>query len=202
MEALRRSTLYQAGEKVTDWIETYTGRQFYPLRPSVQDVHLEDIAHALSMKCRYAGHGAKFYSIAEHSVLLAQAVDKGYVPGIRRDLQRQALLHDAAEAYLADIPRPVKNSIRQWALVESEVEEVICRALGVSLPFSLNIKSLDFRILHNEKKVLFPNSPNVWPTMAPEGPLAGTVVRCWTPARAKRNFLTLARQLGLPYAHS
>lgn len=55
-----------------DWMQTYTGRQFWPLDPLPEDVFIEDIAHALSMQCRYAGHVTRFYSVAEHSVLIAR----------------------------------------------------------------------------------------------------------------------------------
>ena len=54
------------------WIETYTGRKFWPLAPSPDDIDIFDIAQALSMTCRYKGHTNEFYSVAEHSVLLAE----------------------------------------------------------------------------------------------------------------------------------
>ena len=57
-----------------DWMQTYTGRQFWPIDPRANEVHIEDIAHALSMMCRYNGHCRTFYSVAEHSVLVSQHV--------------------------------------------------------------------------------------------------------------------------------
>ena len=85
----------------TDWMQTYTGRRIYPLDPSSDDIYIEDIAHALSLMCRFGGHCREFYSIAQHSVLVSQyCKDKLY-----------GLLHDAEEAYLTDMIRPVKRSL-------------------------------------------------------------------------------------------
>lgn len=87
-------------ERKGDWIQTYTGRQFWPLDPKPEEVCIEDIAHALSQQCRYAGHTIRFYSVAQHSVEIALRVP--------RAAALWGLLHDAAEAYLVDLPRPVK----------------------------------------------------------------------------------------------
>ena len=57
-----------------DWIQTFTGRQFWPLDPHVDEIYIEDIAHSLSMQCRFTGHSLRFYSVAEHSVLVSYAV--------------------------------------------------------------------------------------------------------------------------------
>lgn len=88
--------------KTTDWIQTYTGARFYPLEPDLDLIRIADIAHSLSMQCRYTGHTARFYSVAEHSLILAKEFHTGW------HYRLVALLHDATEAYLSDIPRPLK----------------------------------------------------------------------------------------------
>src|SRR5438128_12538670 len=82
-----------------DWMQTYTGRAFYPLDPRLDDICIEDIAHALSMLCRYGGQCQEFYSVAEHSVLMSYAVNPQHA--------LWALLHDATESYMGDLIRPL-----------------------------------------------------------------------------------------------
>src|SRR5690606_29748913 len=94
-----------------DWMQTFTGRRFWPLDPRPDEICIEDIAHALSMQCRYAGHCLSFYSVAEHSVLLSQHVAEPF--------RRWALLHDASEAYLVDVPRPIKGDLSNYRAVEA-----------------------------------------------------------------------------------
>src|SRR4051794_15527189 len=83
------------------WITTFSRRQFWPLDPHSDEIHIEDIAHSLSQQCRFGGHSRSFYSVAQHSCLvsaLCKANDALW-----------GLLHDASEAYLGDIPRPLKS---------------------------------------------------------------------------------------------
>src|SRR5271156_4912831 len=80
------------------WIQTFTGKKFYPFNPKPQDIDIRDIAHALSNICRFTGHTKRFYSVAEHSRNVAKLVPA--------HMKLQALLHDASEAYLCDIARP------------------------------------------------------------------------------------------------
>lgn len=84
-----------------DWVQTFSGEMFFPTVPERNEVLVEDIAHSLSQQCRYNGHTKKFYSVAEHCLLLSSAVPKRYA--------LEALLHDAAEAYIGDMVRPIKN---------------------------------------------------------------------------------------------
>lgn len=85
------------------WIQTFTGRAFWPLRPRAEDVRIEDIAHALAMKCRFGGMTRQFYSVAQHSVLVSRIVPPADA--------LWGLLHDAAEAYLPDVCRPIKDRV-------------------------------------------------------------------------------------------
>lgn len=92
-----------------DWIRTYTGKKFYLFDPAEADICIEDIAHALAMQCRYGGHVQRFYSVAEHSgyvsaICAAEMGNEKYDVNIAR----WALMHDASEAYLGDVVRPLK----------------------------------------------------------------------------------------------
>ena len=83
-----------------DSIQTYTGRKFFPVAPRAEDIEILDVAHALSMLCRYTGHTKQFYSVAQHSVLVSRIVPPQDAAW--------GLLHDASEAYLCDVARPIK----------------------------------------------------------------------------------------------
>lgn len=85
------------------WYTTFTGLKFDVFDPDPAAIVIEDIAHALSLKCRYNGHCNRFYSVAEHSWLMSSLF-------VEPELRRAALLHDAAEAYLCDLPSPIKHT--------------------------------------------------------------------------------------------
>lgn len=96
------SGLVDGFDESESWIQTYSGRRINPLKPNPDCIVIQDIAHALSMQCRFSGHIRDFYSVAQHSVgvsYICQKEDALY-----------GLLHDASEAYLVDIPSPLKKS--------------------------------------------------------------------------------------------
>lgn len=130
------------------WIATYTGHKYYPLNPRPEDVCIEDIAHALSNVCRYGGHTSKFYSVAEHSVLVTRAVME-MDPG-NKIHALQALLHDAAEAYLCDVPAPVKHNIIGYAEAERKNEWAIGMAINLIIAQTWQIKECDEKIRYDE----------------------------------------------------
>ena len=91
------------------WIHTFSGGRFSPLAEDPGPIDIVDIASGLSNECRYAGQ-CRYYSVAEHSVRLSDWVWSGWSGSPnRRNLAQYALLHDASEAYLSDVPRPLKN---------------------------------------------------------------------------------------------
>jgi uncharacterized protein len=143
------------------WIQTYTGRQFWPLNPRVDDVCLEDIAHSLSMQCRFNGHCLRFYSVAEHTVRMVGQLRRD---GHGTDVLRWALLHDAAEAYLSDVPRPVKRQIPEYGAAESHMRAVICAALGVgpSRKDCRAVRIADDRMLATEARDIMAAHPADW----------------------------------------
>jgi hypothetical protein len=126
-----------------DWIQTYTGRQFWPLDPRPDEIHIDDIAHALSLQCRYAGHCRRFYSVAEHSVLLARYVSPKNA--------LWALLHDASEAYLVDVPRPIKPALTGYKAIENEVMAAVADRFGLSSSMPAEVHDADMRICVDEK---------------------------------------------------
>ena len=118
------------------YIMTLSGRKFYPFSPDPIDVDLGDIAAALSKSCRYSGHTPGFYSVAEHCVkaseTLEQLLPRGLTPANATAIT-WALLHDASEAYLNDLPRPIKNYMPQYVLIENKIQDAILDAFGMEL---------------------------------------------------------------------
>lgn len=125
-----------------DWMQTYTGRKFWPLDPRPEDVCIEDIAHSLSMQARYAGHGKRFYSVAEHCVHVSVACGA--------ETALWGLLHDASEAYLVDVPRPLKRHLPGYVEAEARVMASICIAFGLPDEMPIGVHELDNRILADE----------------------------------------------------
>lgn len=126
-----------------NWIQTYTGRQFWPLDPAPEDVDIRDIAHALSQKCRYTGHSLVYYSVAQHCVLMSLAVPKEFA--------KWALLHDAGEAYLPDVARPIKKELAGFVDIENRVLTCIAEKFGLVPEMPEVIKEADIRMLATEK---------------------------------------------------
>lgn len=162
-----------------NWIQTYSGKQFYALDPQPEDICIEDIAHALSNMCRYAGHCKKFYSVAEHSILVAE-----YLPS---EYQLAALLHDASEAYLVDIPRPFKGYLTNYYELESKIMDAIYARFNVDCGFHDVIKEVDTRILNDEREQNMPPSKHKWDDY---GDLLGVELRFYSPEEAEQQFLS------------
>ncbi len=135
------------------WICTHSGRRFYPLDPRVDDICIEDIAHALSHICRFTGHVEVFYSVAEHSWRASLATSFEY-------LQLPLLLHDASEAYLCDLARPVKHA--KGFEFYRECEEKLMRAISTRFGVEFTdpmIHEIDDRMLMTERRDLMNPPP-------------------------------------------
>lgn len=182
------------------WISTWTGRQVYPLDPKPDQICLEDIAHGLSYKCRYNGQSL-FYSVAEHSVLLADWCLAAYElrDEDRRLVALHALLHDAAEAYLPDVTSPIKVLFPKFEEHEDKMLGVIHGALGVPAlcPWGAKIiKSVDKRIILNERDRVLPNhDPEAKWIVDGLEPLPHTTIFCWSPEEAYDNFMAYYEEL-------
>lgn len=188
-------------KKQTDWIETFTGKRFYPLEPESRDVDILDIAHPLANICRFNGHSTRFYSVAEHSILMCEFARK---MGHCGENLITFLLHDAHEAYVGDLTRPFKQSLRQtseflydvYTKMFTRLDKAIFEGLGFDYTYlELNknlIKCLDNAILAKEKEILFPDSPNKWSLS--EKPL-DIKIECWAPEKAEKIFLDIFANL-------
>jgi hypothetical protein len=169
-----------------DWMQTFTGRAFYPMAPYPQDVDPIDIAHALSLICRYGGHVKVFYSVAEHCVLMSYAVAP--------ENALWALLHDATEAYVGDMIRPLKRMMPAYRAAEDRLADVIADRFGIPRICPDEVKRADLRILHDERDVLMVDPPQSWGSLDGLTPL-GVDVMGWAPEYAERQYLDRLREL-------
>jgi hypothetical protein len=184
---LRRTTAARLTEQADAWIQTFSGRAFYPLAPQPAHIDLIDVAHGLSQMCRYGGQCRVFYSVAEHSVLLSHAVPPS--------LARWALMHDSSEAFLCDVPRPIKPYLGGYYAIEARVMEAVALRFGLPWPMPAELKPYDDRILLNEQARLMAPPPMPW--NVPGEPLAGVTPVGWLPMQAKVRFLDRAEELGI-----
>jgi uncharacterized protein len=170
-----------------DWLQTASGIAFHPADPRPEDVHLYDIAHALSNLCRFGGHCSRFYSVAEHSVLVSQCVPLEHALA--------ALLHDATETYVVDVPRPVKRMLGEaYARLESGVWAVIAERFGVPVELPACVKDADNRVLLAERDELLHEPPIAWTWAAGLIPAPVRVLGL-TPQRAAQFFLARFHEL-------
>lgn len=185
------------GDRKGDWSQTFTGLQFWPLDPRPEDVRAEDIAHALSLQCRFAGHCREFYSVAEHSVLVSEWIwDE---TNGDRIASLAGLLHDASEAYCVDVPRPLKPFLTGYR----EIEHGVMRAVETwaGLPIGACeapiVKRADEALLMTEARDLMAPAPVPWTFSrgAHAKPLRDAIVP-WDWRHAERMFLERLAALG------
>ena len=164
--------------RIGDWIQVYSGKVFFPLDPRADEVDIEDIAHSLSLKCRYSGHCRDFYSVAEHSVLVSHEVSE--------ENALWALLHDAAEAYSSDIPRPLKHCLPDWKIMEDKIMLSICEKFDLPDKEPVEVKNIDLAITSDERLAIM--NPCIWDWGKLPSPL-GVKIRCLVPKEAERVFM-------------
>lgn len=165
------------------WIQTFSGHAFTPLSPRVEDIAIVDIAHALSMLCRYNGHCRQFYSVAEHSVAVSRWLQ---AQGASLVTQQWGLLHDAAEAYLGDVPRPLKAVMPEYRAAEDALLQVIAQRFKLNWPIPDVVKEADTRILHDEAHCFM--EPPSKPWGIPGDPL-GVALHGHNPVIAREVFM-------------
>lgn len=170
----------------TPWIQTFTGRAFPLLAPARGDVSIKDIAHSLANQCRFAGHSKRFYSVAEHSLYVSRVLPCR--------LALVGLLHDAAEAYVQDITRPLKEALPEHKFVEGVVWAAIADRFSLPDELPQEIKTADMRMLATEAEYLMLPPPQPWnipakPFELEEIGLNHPRQLCLPPTEAHRRFL-------------
>ena len=174
------------------YIQTVSGRRVNPFDADPADIDPADIAQALSNICRFGGHSRAFYSVAQHSLIVSELLEaQGATPA---ELMA-ALLHDAAEAYLGDLPHPIKHRSElgaQFKQAEKRLEAVIERRFDLP-EASARIKPLDRALLATERRT-FSEEAWDWPELEGVDALDLTI-EPWEPARAAREFLARYERL-------
>jgi uncharacterized protein len=195
-------------------METSSGKMINILDPLRSDIDIKDIAHSLANQCRYGGHCRKFLSVAEHSVKVARAVEEewfGTLPeyyGLETDPLEykailMALLHDASEAYLVDIPTPIKAVLADYKEIENNLMNEIFSAFGIDILARFNdmpeyIHWGDKYMLFQEAYDAVPSKGLTWNSyrdMCHGKYPKEFKPRYWKPRKAKRIFLREFRRL-------
>lgn len=172
-------------------IKVAAGHYFDLLRPDPALIDLWSIATALSMTCRYGGHTPRFYSVAEHCVIAA-----GFAleDGLDEKTVQAVLLHDAAEAFIGDIVKPLKIALPDYQAIEDRMEAAIEKRFDVRIRRQPVIKAYDRRMYITEKRNMWPEDTTEWlgeDTITPYDIALGY----WPPVTAKNQFLIMARDL-------
>jgi len=190
-------------EPTGDYFETYTGKYFYFSDPRAEMVCLPDIAHALAHQCRFNGHTKRFYSVAEHSVLVSH-----YVPLHRA---AEGLFHDAAEAYYSDVPRPLKRALwvakdpttvgetrmHRFGDYESVLLKIIFDKFGLKWPEPKEVKRIDNELLVAEYMTFINEDLPPGLVGIPTLELTDHALVGHLPSVAKQMFLDRVEELGI-----
>ena len=169
-------------------IMLHSGAWFDFASPHTSPFTIEDIAHGLAHICRYSGQCNRFYSVAEHSLLVSETAT---------GFEFEALMHDAAEAFLGDITRPLKQMLPDYKRIEGEVERAIFSRFGIQTPLPREVKKADLRVLAAEQRQIMPPGTDDWLRGQDVVP-APIVVRNLSPEEAKREWLARFEALYSP----
>jgi hypothetical protein len=178
-----------------DWCQTFTGRAFWPLDPRPEDVCLGDVAHSLAMQCRFMGHCREFYSVAQHCYAVSEIVEPRFA--------LHGLLHDATEAYVGDMPRPLKGQpeMAAYKAAERRIAEVIALAFGLTWTDEARaaVKLADLTMLSTEARALMvwppPRDWNAMPEPTTNREIVMRTKYPWDPPKAEGNFLDRFNEL-------
>jgi uncharacterized protein len=172
---------------VEPWIMTFSGHGFVFEHPDPDCIVIEDIAHALSNICRYTGHVPKFYSVAQHCVLVSRMVEKQY----GESFALEGLLHDSAEAYVTDVNKPLKTLLGEpYKRLETIAMKAIADKFGVPYEKSAPVAYCDGALYLAERRDLFGSmKPSFTFTHHQEKKACEEVIRPWSPFVAEQSFL-------------
>ncbi|MDW9357478.1 hypothetical protein GOL81_26255 [Sinorhizobium medicae] len=162
-----------------------SGTWFDLLDPWNSHFTIEDISQGLSNICRYAGQCRDFYSVAEHSL---------HVCDTAAEFKLEALLHDAAEAFIGDITRPLKQLLPEYKAIEANVEAAIYSRFGLNQMATPHVKLADLRVLAAEQSQLMPAGTDYWAAQSDVRP-APVTVEFLSPSNARERFLAKFHEL-------
>ncbi len=170
-----------------NFFTTISGTKFWPLDPRAEDVNIRDIAHALAHLCRFTGHVRKFYSVAQHCVLVSQAVPP--------ECALYGLLHDAAEAYIGDMSRPLKHDPKmvRYRECDQRLSDVIYARFGLSDDEPACVKEVDRLVLQDEVRDVALHTERGSGYV--HGPGTGRFIHPQEPEEAKHQFIQRFYQL-------
>lgn len=154
-------------------IRTISGQYVNVFEPNPDTLLILDIAHALSHQCRFGGHLPRFYSVAQHSLLCYLIANE--------EAKYDALMHDASEAYLLDMPKPIKLELPDYNLIEDNLMKVLAKKFNFNYPKSEEVERVDIHLLKWEWETIMLDGINkLYPP-----------IDCMTPEEAKTEFLRI-----------
>ena len=163
-------------------VSTKSGRRVALLNPSPSQIVIGDIAHGLAHQCRFNGQTSKFYSVAQHSVLVATILP--------RELRLAGLLHDASEAYLGDVVQPLKDLLPEYQAIEENFCKVLGMRFGVNLQHNDAIRHADLVVLATERRDLMPMDMADWSSIAGITPMSRSI-KPKSPEAASAQFMEM-----------
>jgi hypothetical protein len=190
MTALIEGVFFSKDKKQT-WLQTYSGKRVSVLDPQTEEIDIEDVAEAVSKLCRYNGHCKEFYSVAQHCVLGAQFALSQYKDV---ELAKEFLLHDATEAYVGDMIRPVKIHNPTFNRIEDGMWEAVSKRFNLPREHSADCHNIDNIMLVWEKRDLLPNSEE-WPGLPDITLYDFPKMECWDWENAKDMYLDMYEML-------
>lgn len=169
-------------------VQVRSGGRFYLLDPRPEEIHVADIAYATSMLCRFTGHTREFYSVAQHCVIVSQVVPEEFA--------LEGLMHDASEAYIGDISKPLKVGLDLLAPgilsgIELSIHKNIAQRYGLTWPMPPEVKHADLVALATERRD-FMRATEEWADLPDPLPQKLTA---WAPTGARKAFMDRYEEL-------